>query len=103
MIVPERRSALAGQLTWVATQRRGVRLGRLSDLRYFQVATDSADQVFVDLAMSRYRGNFFPCRVEVDRVAAAFSQQSTAVSFQVANEIAPLHAARMRNGSRITS
>lgn len=36
-------------------------------------------------------------------MAAAFTQKHAAVHFQMADEIAPLHAAVMDNGSRITS
>ena len=42
--------------------------------------------------MARHRGDFTRLRVQVDRMAAAFSEQATAMGFQMPDQVDALHA-----------
>jgi hypothetical protein len=77
--------------------RRGLRF------RHFQVSADLASQQLVQLAMPRYRRDLSRFAVDVNRVGAALAEELTPVRLEMPYEVAPLHAAWMRIGSRITS
>ena len=56
---------------------------------------------FVDLSMARDCGCFAGGSVDVDTVTAAFTQKLDTVTFEVTDQIDPLHEIEAR-GSRIT-
>src|SRR5436309_1457269 len=58
---------------------------------------------FQYLVVARHRRNFSLRAIHVDGMVAALAQKLAAMTFQMPDEVPPLHAAPSNNGSRITS
>ena len=52
-----------------------------------QIATDLADQIVVDFAITRNGRRFADGPVDVDRMTPPFAQENTAVHLQMPNEV----------------
>jgi len=70
---------------------------------YVEVFADFAGRELEDLSMAGDGADLALGAVDIDRVIAAFAEKLAAVTLQVANQVAALHAADSANGSRITS
>ena len=61
-------------------------------LRDLQVLADLACEKLLDLTMARHRGHLARLRLNINGMAATLSKKTTAMRFQMSNEIDSLHA-----------
>jgi hypothetical protein len=68
-----------------------------------RVAADLPRQMLLDLPMPRYRRHPLLPRIDVERVAAPLTEETTTLLLEVSDQVPTPHAAATRSGSRITS
>lgn len=81
---------------------RQVTRGAPSRPGHLEILADAPGQMLVDLVVPRNGRHFSSSPVDENSVGATFAQQLTAVPFEMANEVAPLHQTGAVTRSLIT-